>query len=51
MYYSPWAAMADYLGGAASRYGGPIPQQQINNAWAYYILSLINPRYVVYYWF
>ena len=51
MYYAPWEAMADYLGGAASRYSGTIPQQQINNAWAYYILSLINPLYVVYYWF
>lgn len=34
-------AFADYLGGVNQRYGQPIPQQQIKNAWEYYAMSTI----------
>ena len=49
-YYAPWETMADILGGVNQRYGKPIPQQQIKNAWMYYAMSTICFPLTVFYW-
>lgn len=49
-YYSPWETMADILSGVNQRYGSPIPQQQIKNAWMYYAMSTICSPLTVFYW-
>jgi hypothetical protein len=42
--------MADILGGVTQRYGKPIPQEQIDNAWAYYAISTLCSPFTVLYW-
>ena len=42
--------MADILGGVNQRYGKPIPQQQIKNAWMYYAMSTICFPLTAFYW-
>ena len=49
-YYAPWETMADILGGVNQRYGKPIPQQQIKNAWMYYAMSTICFPLTAFYW-
>ena len=49
-YYSPWETMADILGGVTQRYGSPIPQQQIENAWTYYAISMLCLPITAFYW-
>ena len=49
-YYAPWETMADILGGVNQRYGKPIPQQQIKNAWMYYAMSIICFPLTALYW-
>ena len=49
-YYAPWETMADILGGVNQRYGQPIPQQQIKNAWEYYAMSTICFPLAILYW-
>ena len=49
-YYAPWETFADILGGINQRYGNPIPQQQIKNAWVYYAMSTIFFPLTVFYW-
>ena len=49
-YYGPWETMADMLGGVTHRYGEPIPQQQITNAWIYYAISRLCPILAVIFW-
>ena len=50
-YYAPWETIADILGGVKQRYGNPIPQQQIENAWAYYTISTLFFPLTSLYWF
>ena len=49
-YYAPWETMADILGGVTHRYGKPIPQQQIDNAWIYYTISTLCFPFTARYW-
>ena len=49
-YYAPWETFADILGGINQRYGNPIPQQQIKNAWVYYAMGTIFFPLTVFYW-
>ena len=45
-----YETMADILGGVNQRYGKPIPQQQIKNAWMYYAMSTICFPLTAFYW-
>lgn len=49
-YYAPWETMADILGGVKIRYGLPIPQTQIENAWNYYAISMMFFPLTMTYW-
>jgi len=49
-YYAPWETMADILGGVTHRYGMPIPQRQITNAWMYYGISTLCFPFTALYW-
>ena len=49
-YYAPWETMADILGGVNIRYGLPIPQTQIENAWNYYVISMMFFPLTMIYW-
>ena len=49
-YYAPWETMADILGGVTHRYGAPIPQQQITDAWVYYTIGTHAFPFTALYW-
>jgi len=49
-YYAPWETMADILGGVTHRYGMPIPQRQITNAWMCYCISTLCFPFTALYW-
>ena len=49
-YDAPWEAMADILGSVNIRYGLPIPQTQIENAWNYYVISTMFFPLTMIYW-
>jgi hypothetical protein len=50
-YYAPWETMADILGGVTHRYGAKIPQQQVDEAWEYYWITMFALPFTVLYWF
>ena len=49
-YYAPWETMAGILGGVTERYGESIPNQQIENAWIYYLKSRLFSPLTIPYW-